>query len=352
MRFVFPYVLQKVRILSPNFQIKSLTSEYSDTLKRHQSIHQLDGHDEGDHVLSSGRPRAQRACGNCARLKQRCNGVWPCQRCAQRNILCTFPESSGSVGTQKTAPSSPLPVDPSGSQEHYTSESDDGTIPAMVAGIHDMDGRFLSTPGDDDCVPGQHMLGSQSMPVNDTLTFQCEYDEISLGFPVGTTVEDSYMPMAMNAVSSSTNCDNAAGPQPSNSSGECSCPSFPELSAEDHDVVAAEAFGHVAGISEAKYRLIFNFWRSHQCARYGTSQSRSSFISHPALDCMVQLYFEHYDPWMPFIHPSVFEDDTVSWIVALAVASVGCQHSGLRHSDIYLHGLCTLLQKALPFDVR
>lgn len=222
----------------------------------------------------------------------------------------------------------------------------------MVAGMYDMDGQFLPTPGNDDCVPGQQMLSAQSTPVNDTLTFQCEYDEVSLDIPTGITVEDSLMPVEVNVDFSSTNFDNTAGPQPSNFSGECSCPSFPELNAEDHDVVAAEAFGHVTGLSEAKYRLIFNFWRSHQCARCGTSQSKSSFISHLALDSMVQLYFEHYDPWMPFLHPSVFEHDTVSWIVALAVASVGCQHSGLRHSNIYLHGLCTLLQRALPFDVR
>lgn len=66
---------------------------------------------------------------------------------------------------------------------------------------------------------------------------------------------------------------------------------------------------------------------------------------------MVQLYFEHHDPWMPFVHRFSFDKEGVSWVLILAVASVGCQYSNVEGSELYILGLQDLLQKALPKDV-
>ncbi|GLA66484.1 hypothetical protein AtubIFM54640_009062 [Aspergillus tubingensis] len=122
------------------------------------------------------------------------------------------------------------------------------------------------------------------------------------------------------------------------------CTLFPETR-PDEDVIAAENCGHVRPIADNLYRQICDFWKSQQC-----SSCASPFISLSFLNAMVQLYFEHHDPWMSFIHPSSFDTEDASWVLILAVASIGCQYSNVERSELYVLGLQDLLQKALPKD--
>lgn len=133
---------------------------------------------------------------------------------------------------------------------------------------------------------------------------------------------------------------------------DCSCPLFPKASDDHHEIIAAEDFGHAAGISNEKYQVILNFWESQLCACCKSPFERKDFIDHATLNIMIQLYYEYHDPWMPFVHHSVFSDDAISWILVLAIASVGCQHTNLRNSELIFRGLHFLLQRALPQNAR
>lgn len=133
-------------------------------------------------------------------------------------------------------------------------------------------------------------------------------------------------------------------PEESRAHRDC-CTRFPETR-PDGDLIVAENHGNVTPIPDKQYRQICDFWKSQQC-----SSCASPFISLSFLNAMVQLYFEHHDPWMSFIHPSSFDTEDASWVLILAVASVGCQYSNVERSELYVLGLQDLLQKALPKDV-
>lgn len=161
----------------------------------------------------------------------------------------------------------------------------------------------------------------------------------------GTTIDQPFaVPTSMGF--SPTTCDFAAQEQRSVSE-KCCCVRFPEEGPEDDEVIAAEDFGHVASIRETKYRQILEFWRTQQCARCKASFPETSFVSLPLLNTTIQLYYEYYDPWMPFLHPSAFDDGRISCVLVLAVASVGCQYSDVKNSEAYVLGLQDLLQRAL-----
>ncbi|TVY38132.1 E3 SUMO-protein ligase, partial [Lachnellula occidentalis] len=65
----------------------------ADLLKRH-SISHNDKRDMQRQNNSSHLSRVAQACLSCAGSKLKCEGEKPCQRCRQKNILCTFPPSN------------------------------------------------------------------------------------------------------------------------------------------------------------------------------------------------------------------------------------------------------------------
>ncbi|KAI9038926.1 uncharacterized protein KD926_010140 [Aspergillus affinis] len=182
------------------------------------------------------------------------------------------------------------------------------------------------------------------------LTSQQDINEQSGTSQSAETTIDQACSSLSNADSSSSNCNLVAN-QTRSASKKCSCIRFPERLPEDDEVVAAEDFGHTAKIPETTYELLLGFWRTQQCVQCKATCQDTSFISQALLNAMIQLYHEHFDPWMPFLHPSVFEDGNVPWILVLAVASVGCQHSDITNSEVYLLGLRGLLQRALNTTV-
>jgi hypothetical protein len=123
------------------------------------------------------------------------------------------------------------------------------------------------------------------------------------------------------------------------------CPPFPETH-PDEDVIATENYGHVRSIQDSQYQHIQDFWKTQQCPFCAPP-----FVILPIMDTLVQPYFEHHNPWMPFLHPDYFNSSNVPWVLVLAVASVGCQYSNVENSDPYILCLQDLLHRALPKDV-
>ena len=233
------------------------------------------------------------------------------------------------------------------------------TIPLSMRTINEADPWPLDTAVHDGLEPVSLNQGAQ-----DTLFTNVGEHAIDLFPPISqqdvsehsrtsqgaeTTTEQACS-LLTNANSSSSSCDLAVHQQRSGSE-KCTCIQFPEKLPEDDEVVAAEDFGHTASIPETKYTLLLGFWRTQQCAQCKATCQDASFISLLLLNTMIQLYYEYYDPWMPFLHPSMFEDSNIPWVLVLAVASVGCQYSDMKNSEVYLFGLRGLLQRALNTTV-
>ncbi|KAL4993522.1 hypothetical protein BDV10DRAFT_198273 [Aspergillus recurvatus] len=327
-----------------------------DTLKKHQATHFTES--DGEEPASAyARRRSQQACLNCAKAKQRCNNKFPCRRCVNKSLRCTFPTSipgaenltpdQASATAQSTvlaeAPNpsiqaalgdyaaldvQPMHGDPlsfetsAAAMEHDQPNQEDRTIYSLGhVGEYAIHPEYLA-------LPDQECDGVTAMDMLDT----------SLLRGLSSTGGDHAG--ASSCQSDTTEQEQEQSPSPHRS---C-CARFPETK-PDEDVIATENYGHVKSIPDSQYRQIRDFWKSQQCP-----SCTSPFISPSVLDATIQLYFEHHNPWMPFLHPDYFDRSNVSWVLIVAVASVGCQYSSMSNSEAYILALQDLLQRALPKD--
>ncbi|KAL4902024.1 hypothetical protein BDW74DRAFT_181182 [Aspergillus multicolor] len=116
---------------------------------------------------------------------------------------------------------------------------------------------------------------------------------------------------------------------------------FPELQPADCDTLIAEHSAHVGPMSSDAYQSIVRL-----CETYGIDRLPERTV----LDTFLQLYFEYFDPSLPFVHPSLFDREDTPWLLVLAVATVGSQFTAIGHRAPYTVGLIELLKRALPTD--
>ncbi|KAL4894160.1 hypothetical protein BDV59DRAFT_207213 [Aspergillus ambiguus] len=327
-----------------------------DTLKKHQRTHFTES-DSEEQSCAYGHRRSQKACLNCAKAKQRCNNKLPCRRCVNKNIRCTFPTSIPAAedltfNHTSEASQSTLFVD-----EHNTSIQSglDDYVALDILPVH---GSHLSFEGSATAMeynqqqPEDHNIYS----IGNANEYEVYPEYSSLpnhGCDEVTTAEMVYTRLPTEGLSPtgksleevSSSCQNGITEHEQSPSAHSSCcTQFPETQ-PDEDVIATESYGHVRPISDSQYKQIWDFWKIQQC-----HSCTSPFISPSFLNAMVQLYFEHHNPWMPFLHPGHFDSNNVSWLLILAVASVGCQYSSVNNSEVYVLALQDLLQRALPKD--
>ncbi|GAQ43380.1 hypothetical protein AKAW_03266 [Aspergillus niger] len=274
-------------------------------------------------------------------------------RCVKRNIQCAFPKA---ISTLEDPPlletpefiHSTLLLDDnptlisSGSgdhatfDEHHVRSFEDLAATTRSDEQHreDLSMYLAGHPGENAIHP--HVLSLPSQGLGDAMAV-----DMSISLPSGGSVTSISTREDNDELPSSQS--DFSMPEEPHAHRFC-CTLFPETR-PDEDVIAAENCGHVRPIADNLYRQICDFWKSQQC-----SSCASPFISLSFLNAMVQLYFEHHDPWMSFIHPSSFDTEDASWVLILAVASIGCQYSNVERSELYVLGLQDLLQKALPKD--
>lgn len=123
------------------------------------------------------------------------------------------------------------------------------------------------------------------------------------------------------------------------------CPALPDTQPGDEDIAIAENFCHVQQISYEIYQKIRTFYEQQRRSEH------KGFPSPGMLHAFIQLYFEYFDAQHPFIHPLSMEQGNHSWILALAVAAVGCQYSSVSNADQYAFALQELLQRAISEHV-
>ncbi|USP74859.1 hypothetical protein yc1106_02133 [Curvularia clavata] len=130
------------------------------------------------------------------------------------------------------------------------------------------------------------------------------------------------------------------------------CPPFPVLQEEELQIAGAELFGHVSKIPEPSYNRLRDFYISER-----GYYDNESFPPSRLLHAFVELYFEYFDPYLPFLHPMRAGSDDLSWILLTAVAAIGSQYSDVRDAPAFAVVLQNLLRKAthpklIFFDLR
>jgi hypothetical protein len=128
--------------------------------------------------------------------------------------------------------------------------------------------------------------------------------------------------------------------------------SFPDMSGTARDVFEAENFAHVEKLSQNTYNSILN------CVLQTSKEQKlfrlfreSTLPSLEAFDCFVQLYFEYFQPIMPLIHQATFNPAKASWVLVLAVASIGCRYSKAQGSGKCATALAELCRRAIMLTV-
>lgn len=115
----------------------------------------------------------------------------------------------------------------------------------------------------------------------------------------------------------------------------------------DESIILAEDFCHVKGINQSEYNLILDFYCQQE-----SGPGQLNFPKLVTMNAFVQLYFEYFDSQFPFIHPSMLCHGDRSWILMLALATVGCQYSEIVSPHFYFSPLQELLKRALKANVR
>lgn len=123
------------------------------------------------------------------------------------------------------------------------------------------------------------------------------------------------------------------------------CPSFPMLQEDELQRSGAEIFGYVSNIPRNAYAALRSFYVSE------LGYDDTSFPQSGLLHAFVELYFEYFDPHLPFLHPMRVETDQLSWVLLTAVAAIGSQYSEVRDASKFTVVLQSLLRRATHHSV-
>lgn len=111
------------------------------------------------------------------------------------------------------------------------------------------------------------------------------------------------------------------------------CPSAlePRLAwTAENDICDAEDFGHVPRISMDIYNIIrTKFDDLDGDSSKSQSFAQAEFPSSTVLNAFIQSYFEYFHPGFPMLHKPSFDPSSneSSWLLVLAVATIGCRFS-------------------------
>jgi hypothetical protein len=118
-----------------------------------------------------------------------------------------------------------------------------------------------------------------------------------------------------------------------------------EVQLENDYVAATENFGHLNVRFSKQYAEIVSFHNAQ------SSSSNQDFISDQLFHAFLELYFEHFDYQFPFIHPSTLDHESTSWILLLAIATIGAQYSATPNAANWATSILALLQNAVKVSL-
>lgn len=346
-----------------------------DTLARHLGTHGT----EAQTLLV--RTRSKSACQGCSQNKVKCSGGIPCARCLStgRSCLRRSDFSNGRLSCSKNLlgnnrdtvsglpaaltdhavqmPSSITQFPSNVTNFHLTTNNGQCSPNGPAASIPvenlplltlDMGSEFPWTLEYTDFFPEDHLIDHSTAELGASL--EC------LPFPFTPSTE-------LNP-NSSLAIPNSRGPTPAEESrslgrssanwqqelrhSETSAPiHISTMQATDDDITVAENFCHVMTRLDDAYQAILTFHAQQSDIRF----TSLSFPHFSVFNSFIQLYYEHFDNQLSFIHPSLLEKKDTPWMLALAVASIGCQYTELAKREKYVSMLTELSRLSIPLDV-
>jgi hypothetical protein len=119
--------------------------------------------------------------------------------------------------------------------------------------------------------------------------------------------------------------------------------SFPDTS----HIIVEEGACHEPILTDFNYTQIYDAFiqtclESPIFPRYASGH----FPSRNLLDCYIRLFFEHFNPIFPLVHPQT-TDLNGSWILSLAVCTIGAQYSATTELDASVEPFHEFLRRAL-----
>ncbi|WQF88831.1 hypothetical protein CDEST_13845 [Colletotrichum destructivum] len=365
-----------------------------DTLLRHEAIH------DQDQSQQSHSRKALQACLPCAQAKQRCDGKLSCARCERKGFHCEYNnEPRRGLGpavsrTKNTRSNEAL----FSSDEYQGCTSTSATLPTASVSttpVSQGPGALAAQPSIPLAAPTtsnnslsdeMHRLGwldhvfsadSASAEEYDLFTDFCLPDSVPTdearfdpSLPSRWTIQDLECPTETlcslrtsdrgsiaaletteRAISNTFAADThpaleVAVPQSHNTSGTTLPPTlddflaFPTLLYDDVQCASVEIFGHVSQISSKAYEALHAFYVAER------GYDDLLFPDCQLLTAFVDLYLEHFDPHLPFLHQTKMESEDLSWVLLTAVAAIGGQYSEVKDASRITAVLRTLLQRA------
>ncbi|KAH7109211.1 hypothetical protein EDB81DRAFT_672958 [Dactylonectria macrodidyma] len=380
-----------------------------DTLRRHLVTHgeeAVKAHETARYFPA--------ACQSCARSKQRCDGQSPCGRCRQKGLICahrrvtkpTHAESvaamedeehrvttichqsqasesvsldlSRSVHNKPAYPSSAATI-----AQHVTTQDLQGTEDTSVSrhtprglafapltgfgsrahqpsseaitSLLDFATPSVSASEDIFTEPMSSIGYSSLWTLND---FNPDFLDSSMDF--GFTMTSDQL-LSQMASATPVPPDPQELPQRVETSGlpkatarSCfdvtsSCLPFPHLEPDDYHTSMSEDYGHVQEDFDVLHARISQFYESQ--LGFDAATGKSTFVEASIFYGFVQLYYEYFDPCLPFVHRTTLKEGNTAWILYLAMAAIGCQYSAVSHHERYKSGLHDVLHRAVLINM-
>ncbi|RSL41204.1 hypothetical protein CEP53_012901 [Fusarium sp. AF-6] len=135
-------------------------------------------------------------------------------------------------------------------------------------------------------------------------------------------------------------------------------PSAQEISEENHDGKdleswRAEDYHHVPCLTEDIYEIMMSsFTRLNSDNEFYVPFTTHKFPPMNHINIFIQVYFEEFHPVFPFLHKATFVPHKEDWLLAVAVAAVGCIFSQTLRSEQNFYDLHEFLRRAVHLEVE
>jgi hypothetical protein len=123
---------------------------------------------------------------------------------------------------------------------------------------------------------------------------------------------------------------------------------------ESQDVESwrAEDYHHVPPLTQDIYEMMVSYFtRLNADNEFYVPFTAQSFPSMNHINIFIQVYFEEFHPVFPFLHKATFVPHRGDWLLAVAVAAVGCIFSRTLRSEQTFYDLHEFLRRAIHLRV-
>jgi hypothetical protein len=333
-----------------------------DTLKRHLATHGSAAAAEYE-ALS----RGIRACVACAKAKQRCSGVHPCERCVVKGYECVLrePEATPHVperlpGTDEYPPQPQSIVNPPGEASRPPPPHEASVDPQPTNAVSVPTSAWDPSLGFDwDAIAALDQPHSLPFAFHgfDPIESLMDYGQF-YPFEAGATPRDPSLHPPRDAAThqSPPVALPAASPDQPRPSGPMNdmAKAIMGLNAShpmtDDEILESERFCHVPNLLQATYDKIVKFFHRER-TRQPSSFPDIHFPDIRPMDVFLQLFFEHFHPMVPILHVPTFEPREDHWMLVLVLVTIGSRYSSVSRRLQYHQILDQLLYALIHQDV-